>query len=151
MPIMTGHELLDVISKTHPDMPKLVLSGVGVVSEAMEAVHEGAWDFISKPIRNNNILLHKLKVLEEKATLSLQNRNYRDHLEQLVEIKTADVQRLNLQIINTQKEIVAKLGDVIETRSKETGNHVRRVAQISRLLALAYGLPSEEAEMIRMA
>ncbi len=151
MPVMSGHELLTNITATHPEIPKIVISGVGVISEAMQTVGEGGWDFISKPIHDLNILIHKIKLIEEKATLIRQNRLYKEHLEQLVEKKTADVQRLNLQIIGTQKEIVAKLGDVIETRSQETGNHVRRVAYLSRLLALAYGLNSSEAEIIRMA
>lgn len=151
MPVMSGHELLTNITATHPEIPKIVISGVGVIREAMETVDEGGWDFISKPIHDLNVLIHKIKLIEEKATLIRQNRLYKEHLEQLVEEKTADVQRLNLQIIHTQKEIVAKLGDVIETRSQETGNHVRRVAYLSRLLALAYGLSPEEAELIRMA
>jgi len=151
MPVMSGHEVLASISETHPEIPKIVVSGVGVVSEAMETVSEGAWDFISKPIHDLNVLIHKIKQLEEKATLIRQNRFYKEHLEQLVEIKTTDIKNLNLQLIETQREIVVKLGDVIETRSQETGNHVRRVAYISRLLALAYGMESVEAEVIRMA
>ena len=151
MPVMSGHEVLELLSVSHPEIPKIVVSGVGIISEAMETVGEGAWDFISKPIHDLEILIHKIKQLEQKATLIQQNRLYREHLEQLVEIKTADIHKLNLQLIDTQKEIVAKLGDVIETRSKETGNHVRRVAYISRLLALAYGLTPIETEVIRMA
>ena len=151
MPVMSGHELLTNITATHPEIPKIIISGVGVISEAMQTVDEGGWDFISKPIHDLNLLIHKIKLIEEKATLIRQNRLYKEHLEVLVEKKTADILRLNLQIINTQKEIVAKLGDVIETRSQETGNHVRRVAYLSRLLALAYGLSSDEAEIIRMA
>lgn len=151
MPKMSGHELLGSLTETYPDIPKIVISGVGVISEAMQTVNEGAWDFISKPIHDLNILSHKIKLIEEKATLIRQNRHYQEHLEQLVEKKTADVERLNLEIIDTQKEIVAKLGDVIETRSKETGNHVRRVALISRMLALASGIDPAEAEIIRMA
>jgi putative two-component system response regulator len=41
----------------------------------------------------------------------------------------------NREIINTQKEIVCIMGEIGETRSEETGNHVRRVAEYSRLLA----------------
>ncbi|MCX7745739.1 MAG: DUF3369 domain-containing protein [Clostridia bacterium] len=58
---------------------------------------------------------------------------------------------LNKEIENTQKEIIFTLGEIAEARSKETGNHVKRVAEFSKLLALKYGLPEEEAEMIRLA
>jgi response regulator RpfG family c-di-GMP phosphodiesterase len=51
----------------------------------------------------------------------------------------------------TQIEMVDILGETIETRSLETGHHVQRVAEISKLIALEYGLPEEEAEIIRLA
>lgn len=55
------------------------------------------------------------------------------------------------EIINTQKEIVYAMGEIGETRSKETGYHVKRVAKYSKLLALKYGLSPEQAELLMMA
>ncbi|MBL4748551.1 MAG: DUF3369 domain-containing protein [Magnetovibrio sp.] len=58
---------------------------------------------------------------------------------------------LHEDLEETQREIVCILGEAVETRSKETGNHVKRVAEISKILALDYGLDDEEAEIIRLA
>lgn len=58
---------------------------------------------------------------------------------------------LHQDIEETQREIVYMLGEAVETRSKETGNHVKRVAEISKLLALDYGLSEDEAEIICLA
>ena len=58
---------------------------------------------------------------------------------------------LHQDIEETQREIVYMLGEAVETRSKETGNHVKRVAEISKLLALDIGLSAEEAEILRLA
>jgi len=58
---------------------------------------------------------------------------------------------LHQDLEETQREIVYMLGEAVETRSKETGNHVKRVAEISKLLALDYGLSMEEAELSRLA
>jgi response regulator RpfG family c-di-GMP phosphodiesterase len=58
---------------------------------------------------------------------------------------------LNQEIIDTQKEVIFTLGEVIEGRSRETGNHVRRVAEFSYLLALKAGLAQEQAELLRLA
>ena len=55
------------------------------------------------------------------------------------------------EIINTQKDVVYTMGAIGETRSKETGNHVKRVAIYSEILALKYGLPKEEAELLKLA
>jgi response regulator RpfG family c-di-GMP phosphodiesterase len=58
---------------------------------------------------------------------------------------------LNQEIIETQKEVIMILGEVIESRSKETGNHVRRVAKVSHLLALEAGLDEKQAELLELA
>ena len=55
------------------------------------------------------------------------------------------------EIINTQKEVVYAMGEIGETRSKETGNHVKRVAKYSKILALKYGLSPEIADLLMMA
>lgn len=58
---------------------------------------------------------------------------------------------LSREIENTQKEIVFTLGEVAEIRSRETGNHVKRVAEYSRLIAKKYGLDEEEVDLIGIA
>ncbi len=58
---------------------------------------------------------------------------------------------LNERILSTQKEVIYRLGEVVESRSKETANHVRRVAEMTYLLAIKFGLTEQEADMIRMA
>ncbi|MEP3116254.1 DUF3369 domain-containing protein [Nisaea sp.] len=59
--------------------------------------------------------------------------------------------QLHEDVASTQREIVYMLGEAVETRSQETGNHVKRVAEISRILAVAYGLEEEEVELIKLA
>lgn len=58
---------------------------------------------------------------------------------------------LNEEIEQTQKEIIFTMGEIGESRSKETGNHVKRVAEYSKVLALKYGLSPTESELIKMA
>lgn len=58
---------------------------------------------------------------------------------------------LNNEIIDTQREVIFTLGEIVETRSKETANHVRRVAEYSYTLAVAAGIVEEEAEILRLA
>ncbi len=65
--------------------------------------------------------------------------------------KLEEVESLQKEIEETQKEVVFTMGSIGESRSKETGNHVRRVAEYSKLLALHYGLDEKEAEMLKQA
>jgi len=59
--------------------------------------------------------------------------------------------RLAIEIEETQQEVVFTMGSIGESRSKETGNHVKRVAEYSKLLALAYGMDRDEAELLKQA
>lgn len=61
------------------------------------------------------------------------------------------IESLNDEITNTQKEIIYTMGEIAETRSKETGHHVKRVAEYSKLLALKVGLNNDEAELLKLA
>lgn len=62
-----------------------------------------------------------------------------------------ELMQANDEIVNTQKELLYHMGEIGETRSKETGNHVKRVAEYSRLLAQLAGLDSEQANLLKLA
>lgn len=58
---------------------------------------------------------------------------------------------LRNEVEGTQREVLYMLGESIETRSRETGQHVRRVAEYCRLIALGIGLSEREADVIEIA
>ncbi|MBN2533699.1 MAG: DUF3369 domain-containing protein [Spirochaetales bacterium] len=58
---------------------------------------------------------------------------------------------LTREIEDTQSEILYTLGEVVETRSHKICNHVKRVAEYCKILALKYGLSKEEAELLKKA
>jgi HD-GYP domain-containing protein (c-di-GMP phosphodiesterase class II) len=63
----------------------------------------------------------------------------------------AEIMALNREVIETQVELLSTLGEVIETRSQDTANHVRRVAAYSALLGRKYGLPEEDILLLQTA
>ena len=58
---------------------------------------------------------------------------------------------LSKEIEETQREVLYTMGSIGETRSKETGNHVKRVAEYSKLLGLLSGLNEGSAELLKQA
>jgi response regulator RpfG family c-di-GMP phosphodiesterase len=58
---------------------------------------------------------------------------------------------LNQEITDTQAELILRLGDVVESRSNEAGNHVRRMSQICHLLAQESGLSEDETAVLMHA
>ncbi|MGM0453161.1 MAG: DUF3369 domain-containing protein [Thermodesulfobacteriota bacterium] len=55
---------------------------------------------------------------------------------------------LNREIVESHKELLLTVGEVVENRSREVGSHVRRVAMFSYLLALKAGLSRDDAELL---
>ncbi len=68
-----------------------------------------------------------------------------------VEEIIAEDRELKQEIEDTQREIIFTMGAIGESRSKETGDHVKRVAEYSYLLAKLYGLSDEESTLIKEA
>jgi len=58
---------------------------------------------------------------------------------------------LREEIDETQRELIYRLGGAVETRSRETGNHVKRVAEMSHHLGLLSGMSQREATLIKCA
>jgi PAS domain S-box-containing protein len=77
-------------------------------------------------------------------------KNSKDEILEYMSIRQdiTELVLLHEEIEATQREIVYKMGEIGETRSKETGNHVKRVATYSKLLAQLYGLSNEEADIL---
>jgi len=75
----------------------------------------------------------------------------------LIEIFSANISAAfdnidqNTAMSDTQRELLFSLGEAVETRSAETANHVRRVAEYARLLALKTGMRDDQAENLGLA
>jgi response regulator RpfG family c-di-GMP phosphodiesterase len=62
-----------------------------------------------------------------------------------------DTMQLNLELVRAQKEIILTLGECMESRSKETASHVRRVSECCGLLAGLLGSSDHDVELVRLA
>jgi CheY-like chemotaxis protein len=82
MPEMDGLEVLSILVEEAPETPVVVSSGAGTMRDAVEALRRGAWDFVTKPVSDPELLAHSIERALEKARLRRQNSDYRKHLEQ---------------------------------------------------------------------
>jgi two-component system NtrC family response regulator len=73
MPKMNGIELLSELKRLYPDLPVIIMTAFGTVEKAVEAMKKGAFDYILKPFKNEEILVTITKALEHRHLL-LQNR-----------------------------------------------------------------------------
>ena len=70
MPKMDGIEFLEKATQINPDIPIIIISGLGNVDKAVEAVKKGAYDYISKPPDLNRILITIRNAVEKKTLVS---------------------------------------------------------------------------------
>lgn len=81
MPGMDGLEVLGHIRAESPDTPVIVVSGAGTLGDVVEALRQGAWDFLTKPVQDMEFLESAVGRALERARLARENREYRESLE----------------------------------------------------------------------
>jgi putative two-component system response regulator len=144
MPVMDGYAFIDAAHARQPDLPVIVVSGVGAVDKAVEAIRLGAWDYITKPVSRFDVVDYTLARVLERARLLHENRRYQQNLEVLVNERTAE-------LLDTRRQILFSLGKAAEYRDNETGRHVIRVGEMCAAVGRALGLAQQRVEMLREA
>ncbi len=165
---LNGIELLKKIKEFDKNVRVIIMTAYGDLETAKSSINNRAFAFFCKPVKIDD-LIYKLREIEEeieeekdkqKLFFELKNENlslkerFDEHLkmeEQLIHSVQDEISNLYSEIEITQKEIVYRLSEVAEMRSKETGNHVRRVASYSEVFALKYGLDEEEVKVLKQA
>ncbi len=79
MPVLDGILLLDAIKRIEQDMPVIIMAKYGTVESALEAMRKGAFDFITKPFRKEQILFSIDKALK-LTKLNKENKTLREWL-----------------------------------------------------------------------
>ncbi|MDN5114822.1 response regulator [Aliarcobacter butzleri] len=130
---------------THYDSLKISDSNINSNIENMwQTISNGEiWEGQISNIFKDNKTYHFLATIVPIVNLNGQVLEYMG-----IRKDITDVIELHKEIEETQKEIIYKMGEIAESRSNETGNHVKRVAEYSKLLALLYGLDEKESDTL---
>lgn len=88
--------------------------------------------------------------LKQKLDFNTPNSNLLEIYVRNIEVGLEKI-LLSREIEDTQKEIIYTLGDVVESRSLETGSHVRRVGEMSYRLAILAGCSEADSQLIKTA
>ncbi|MBS1248291.1 MAG: chemotaxis protein CheY, partial [Proteobacteria bacterium] len=94
MPGMDGLQVLATVTRDFPELPILVVSGLGGMSDAIQALKLGAWDYVTKPIEDMAVLEYAINHALERARLRRENREHREHLEAVNEQLQQTLRRL---------------------------------------------------------
>ena len=136
MPGMSGMELLGEVRRQHPHVAFLVTTGVDDVDVGVLAMRSGADDYLVKPLLESVVVASLGRALH-KQQLEQQVENYRQHLEEIVVRRTAQLQTALQQVEASYQDTLRALGAAIDLRDRETGGHSQRVCRYSLEIARA--------------
>ena len=145
MPVMNGVAVMRELKRElHGEfMPVIVLTAHEGAEVRLQALKEGARDYISKPFVDAEFA-HRIRNHLEVRMLYREREMQNEILEQRVSERTEELKE-------TQAEILRRLAKAGEFRDNDTGNHVTRVSHSCRVLAQAAGVDAHLTEMIYMA
>lgn len=98
LPGMDGLEVLAHLRNDAPDIPVIIISGQGTVKDASEALKNGAWDYITKPIFDMQVLDIAVSNVLERAKLQREKSRYKKSLEAELEKGTSDLEQRSLEL-----------------------------------------------------
>jgi len=147
MPGISGMELLAEVRRCYPHLAFLVTTGVDDVDVGVQAMRCGADDYLVKPLLEGAVLASIQSALH-KRELEKQVENYRQHLEEMVAERTAQLQGALEQIERSYEDTLQALGVAIDLRDDETAGHSRRVCRYSLEIARAMGWPDKQLESL---
>ena len=143
MPGLSGLELLAQVRRFYPQQVFLMATGVDDVRVGMQAMRQGADDYLVKPLEADMIVA-SLERAFHKRRLEKEVENYRQHLEEMVSARTLQLQEALARIERGYADTLDALGSAIDLRDSQTGGHSQRVFLYSiEMLKTLNGTPKQ--------
>lgn len=125
----------------------LLLVSAGQVSQAIQALHAGAYDYLAGPFSEEQLLSAVRRVVEYRR-LRVQNDLFRHHLEQLITARTNMLQNTMQQLEQSYDVTLEALGNALDLKDAETEGHSKRVTAYTLALGRAVGLREPELRIV---
>ncbi|MBF0095254.1 MAG: response regulator [Alphaproteobacteria bacterium] len=145
MPHLDGFRVMEILSRDlcGDYLPVVVLTALNDRETRLRALEMGAKDFLTKPFEQSEVL-HRIHNMLEVRMLYAERQRRNEILEERVRERTRDLEE-------NWQETIRCLARAGEFRDNETGRHLLRMSKIAHRIALAIGLPDEQADIILAA
>lgn len=147
MPGMSGLEMIPHVKSKSPNTVVVMISGMQTVESAIGALRLGAFDYVMKPFDLRQVEAVVKRALEHQDLIVAKQR-YEDHLEELVEQRTAELDQTLNSLEDAYRSTLKALTAALETRDLETHGHSERVVTYSLRLGREYGLDTHRMKSL---
>lgn len=147
MPGMSGLEMLPCAKSVSPNTVVVMISGMQTVESAIDALRLGGFDYLMKPFDLRQVEAVVKRALEHHDLIVAKQR-YENHLEELVEQRTEELDRALNSLEDAYRSTLKALTAALETRDSETHGHSERVVTYSLRLGREYGLNTEKMKAL---
>jgi putative nucleotidyltransferase with HDIG domain len=144
---MDGIALLERAKERYPDMPIVMVTAVHDIQVALQALRNGAYDYLLKPFEREQLLATVRRALEHRR-LKRENDAYRTNLEALVAARTQQWKTALSEVKRSYDMTLEALLGALDLKDAETEFHSRRVTAFTMAIAREMGMPKEEIEVI---
>ncbi len=147
MPKSSGIEFLSKVKAKLKNLPIIIMTGEPTVDTAKQAVKFSAHDYLIKPVSKETLIkavrfaLSEKMLIDKKKQLEVENKKYRDNLENLVQERTVALQKAVNGTITT-------IVQILEHKDPYTAGHERRVGTLSLAIAEKMNLGYEMKKSI---
>jgi cyclic di-GMP phosphodiesterase len=147
MPGMSGLDMIPHVKALSADTVVVMISGMQTVESAIGALRLGAFDYLMKPFDLRQVEAVVKRALEHHD-LVVAKRRYENHLEELVEQRTVELDKALNSLEGAYRSTLKALTAALETRDSETHGHSERVVTYSLRLGREYGLSTAEMKAL---
>lgn len=150
MPKLKGTELLKKVHEINSDIPVILMTAYAELDMAVNAVKNGAFDFIIKPYKPEQ-LTHAIKKAANYHRLVRREKDHKRTLEAEVAKRTQELADALGLVTMMSNEVVERLVRISEFRDTDTGEHIKRIGLYSRKIAERLGMDKDFIEAISFA
>jgi response regulator RpfG family c-di-GMP phosphodiesterase len=147
MPGMSGLDMIPYVRSNWPNSVVVMISGIQTMESAIDALRLGAFDYVMKPFDLRQVEAVVKRALDHQELIVAKQR-YENHLEELVEQRTAELDQALNSLEDAYRATLKALTAALETRDSETHGHSERVVSYSMRLGREYGLDSERTKAL---
>lgn len=149
MPKVTGIDILKEVHEIDPNLPVILLTGSTETDDMMQAIKLGAYDYLKKPFNITDLLFTVKQAINDR-TLKLQNIEYKQHLEEMVQERTKQLRVANKRIEENTIRAIMGMVNALEARDPYTKGHSERVTNISIEIARLFGYSKRKIDLLRL-